>query len=143
MSAVLEPLWQPAYSDVSLGLSGEAKSILTYLVKIAPRCSEPASKQKESIIQEFYKLTNQWKEETRYLSSIFQISMHPAYQQIIGMGSDVVWLILRELNQRPAHWFWALKAITRTDPVPVQYRGNVEKMIEYWLRWGKEQGYAF
>ena len=142
MSAVLEPVRQPFDSDASLGLSKEAKAIIQRLLEIAPRYHEPASRQKENSVQEFYRLAAQWKEETKYVSSISQISMNAAYQQIIGMGPDVIPLIIKELKRKPAHWFWALKAITRFDPVPPQYKGNIEKMTEFWLKWGAEQGYV-
>ena len=141
-TVLVEPLYHPVDSDVSLALGKEAQAILNNLFKIANQYCEPASRQKLNINQEFYKLATQWKEDTRYLSSIFEISMHPGYQQIIGMGSEVLPLILAELKERPAHWFWALKSITRTDPVPMRYRGNIEKMSEFWLCWGREQGYV-
>jgi hypothetical protein len=67
--------------------------------------------------------------------------MHPAYQQIIGMGERVVPVLLRELERRPNHWFWALKAITRQDPVPDEARGDFDAMVGAWLRWGRTQGY--
>ena len=56
-------------------------------------------------------------EATAMFSSITEIAMHPAYQQIIGMGSIAIPFIMRELENRPAHWFWALKSITGEDPV--------------------------
>lgn len=62
--------------------------------------------------------------------------MHPAYQQIIGMGPDALPLILRDLADEPAPWFWALRAITGEDPVPEAERGDVDRMVEAWLSWG-------
>ena len=57
------------------------------------------------------------------------------------MGPDVVPLLIRDLAERPTHWFWALKAITGIDPVAPADRGNVRKMTKAWLNWGKEQGH--
>ncbi|OUL34352.1 hypothetical protein BV375_04700 [Nostoc sp. 106C] len=91
----------------------------------------------------FTALVNQWLEETRGMSSINQMSMHPAYQQIIGMGEVVIPLLLRELERKSGHWFWALKSITREDPVPPEYRGKVNKMIKAWLDWGRDRGYRW
>ncbi|MBW4601031.1 MAG: hypothetical protein KME29_15905 [Calothrix sp. FI2-JRJ7] len=34
----------------------------------------------------FTKLVNQWRQETRGMSSTDEMSMHPTYQNIIGMG---------------------------------------------------------
>jgi len=69
------------------------------------------------------------------------MSLHPAYQQIIGMGRSAIPLLLDELQQEPDHWFWALSAITGEDPVPLHMRGNVAGMTESWLKWGREHGW--
>ena len=42
--------------------------------------------------------------------------MHPAYQQIIGMGADAVPFILLEMEEHGGYWFWALSAITGQNP---------------------------
>src|SRR5258708_13199003 len=73
----------------------------------------------------FKRLAQQWKDDTKYSSSISRNSMHPAYQQIIGMGEPVVPVLLRELEQRPDHWFCALRTITGRDPVPPQPPGHI------------------
>jgi hypothetical protein len=67
--------------------------------------------------------------------------MHPAYQQIIGMGMEVVPLLLGELARELDHWFWALKAITGVDPVSPASRGKMREMAEAWFHWGRQQGY--
>jgi hypothetical protein len=64
----------------------------------------------------------------------------PAYQQIIRMGHVVVPLILKELKERPDHWFVALSAITGADPIRAGDRGRLEKMTSAWLDWGRERG---
>lgn len=101
----------------------------------------PASRQVETVADRFAGLASQWKAETAMMSSVCDFAMHPAYQRIIGLGHDAVPLLLRELALRPDHWFWALKVISNVDPVPPSDRGNVRKMTEAWLRWGREQGY--
>jgi mRNA interferase MazF len=75
----------------------------------------------------FIALVNQWITETHGVSSTNQMCMHTAYQQIIGMGEPVIPLLLRELEEKSGRWFWALKSISREDPVPPEYRGNTEK----------------
>ncbi|MEH2085507.1 hypothetical protein [Nostoc sp.] len=91
----------------------------------------------------FTSLVNQWREENRGVSSTNQMSMHPAYQQIIGMGKPVIPLLLRELEKKSGHWFWALKSISREDPVPPEYRGKVKEMTKAWLEWGRQRGYRW
>lgn len=143
MSHILEPLPKTFEFQGNLALSEEHKTILNWQANITESYYRPASRQDENIAQEFYKLVAQWKKEIQFLSSISEISMHPAYQKIIGMGSDAIPLILAELKRTPAHWFWALKAITRIDPIPVSHRGNIEKMTAFWLQWGMGQGHVF
>ena len=70
-----------------------------------------------SQVQErFARLASQWHAETAHLSSTSQMAMHPAYQEIIGMGWAAVPLILADLMQNRGHWFWALRAITGDKP---------------------------
>jgi len=88
----------------------------------------------------FRELVAQWKQGTRFLSSIHDMVSHPAYLQIIGMGKEAVPLLLDELRREPDHWFVALQAITGTDPIPPSACGDVENMTEAWLSWGEQHG---
>jgi transcriptional regulator with XRE-family HTH domain len=94
-------------------------------------------------VEEFHRLADSWREQTSHLSSVSAIAMHPAYQQIIGMGRAALPLILRELEREPNHWFWALNAITKFNPVKQEQRGNLKEMSKAWLEWGKAQGYKW
>jgi hypothetical protein len=87
----------------------------------------------------FRELADQWRRETAHLSLAIKKVVHPAYQRIIGLGPDAVPLILRELQRRPGHWFWALKAITGEDPA--QPEDTISQASQAWLRWGKERQY--
>ncbi len=68
------------------------------------------------------------------------MAMHPAYQQIIGMGDAALPFIFQELRRDPDHWFWALKAITGEDPVAASDRGQLDKMTTAWLDWAGRHG---
>lgn len=86
------------------------------------------------IAQRFQRLADQWHNETGHYSLMFKRAMHPAYQQIIGMGKDAIPLILNDLRVRPTgHWFWALGAITGEDPTLGQ--ADIDKAIQAWLKW--------
>jgi hypothetical protein len=89
----------------------------------------------------FADLTEQWRSETRLLSSTSDIAMHPAYQRTIGLGPQVIPLILAELQKQPDHWFWALKALTGENPVSVAERGRLPAMANAWLEWGRKNGW--
>lgn len=110
-------------------------------VEIAVTVSDRTAQ--ENLTSHFARLADRWRRETAMLSSVTQIAMHPAYQEIIGMGQDAVPLILRELEQRPDHWFWALRAITSADPILPEQRGKVDEMAAAWLTWEREQGYQW
>jgi hypothetical protein len=93
--------------------------------------------------QRFATLVARWKRERGPHSSSARLAEHPAYQQIIAMGPEVVPLLLRELERQPDHWFRALHVRTGADPVPVESRGKVVEMAAAWIRWGREQGYQW
>ena len=95
----------------------------------------------EEELNRFHSRAQQWKKETAHLSNVAKKALHPAYQEIIGMGKGVVPLLLAELKRDPDDWFWALQAITGASPVSPEHRGNLRAMTEDWLRWGAEQGY--
>jgi hypothetical protein len=91
--------------------------------------------------QQFLDLVTTWKRERGPYSSSARLAEHPAYQQIIGMGPEVVPWLLRELEREPDHWFRALHTLTGADPVPPASRGKIREMAEAWLRWGQDHGY--
>jgi hypothetical protein len=90
----------------------------------------------------FRALAGQWRRETMLLSSASKIASHPAYRRIIDMGDAAVPLILRDLKQNgPGHWFVALRKITGENPVKKSIAGDLKRMTEAWLAWGKKEGY--
>jgi len=90
----------------------------------------------------FAKLVREWKSFGRSTSLVRNLAVHPAYQKIIGMGKQAIPLILNELQKERDHWFWALEAISRQDPVPEESKGDIEEMTRIWLQWGRERGYV-
>jgi hypothetical protein len=93
--------------------------------------------------ERFQQLASVWRKEVAPLSSVTAMSQHPAYQEIIALGPDVVPILLRELEQRPDHWFVALHELTGAAPVPPEDRGKLDRMAAAWLRWAKEHGYPW
>ncbi len=88
--------------------------------------------------ERFSRLSKEWYEKSRFMSSTTEMCMLKSYQKIIGMGWNAVPLILEELKVRPAHWSWALQAITDENPVPKEYYGKVKKVAQCWVDWGKQ-----
>src|SRR5438067_1756709 len=95
----------------------------------------------ETLEQCFRRLEAAWLAAVGYSSSSTALRSDPAFQEIISLGEAVVPLMLQDLKERPRHWVWALPRITGVDPVPAADRGNIGKMTEAWLRWGREHGY--
>jgi hypothetical protein len=93
------------------------------------------------IQKRFRRLAEDWREKSRYLSNTAQMAMLPSYQRIIGMGLAVVPLLLEELRREPDQWFWALEAITEEKPVPPDAAGDVPRMAQAWIEWGKQHGF--
>jgi hypothetical protein len=101
------------------------------------------SRKRQNVLEkEFKDLADRWKTERRASSSTASLAMHPAYQKIIGMGQGAVPFILADLQRGVDHWFWALRAITRENPVSPENRGNLQAMAAAWLEWGRKNGYV-
>jgi hypothetical protein len=95
----------------------------------------------EPVVTKFARLVSEWENGRPKGANVSSMSMHRAYQHIIGMGVAAVPLILAELSKKSGHWFWALHAITGENPVPHEAEGKIKLMTEAWLKWGKEAGY--
>ena len=87
---------------------------------------------------EFIRLSEEWRHDTGKLSMLHKIVLHPAYQQIIGMGEKALPYIFKELNTRGGHWIWALSAITGNYDV-VKPECTFREARQAWLQWGKDR----
>ncbi len=124
----------------SAGASSDSDVLLGEWRKAEEHYRYPVTRRPLSRTEKFHSLAEAWQRDVRLTSSLTEMILHPAYQRIIGMGFEALPFLLRELERKPDHWFWALTAITGADPVPPEDRGKLRKMAEAWLRWGKEQG---
>ena len=98
----------------------------------------PANKTELEV--KFKELAKKWKAETSGFSSVGSMVMHPAYLEIISHGEEMIPYILKDLQEKPSHWFIALKTLARTSPVKPEDAGNIKKMTEAWLAWGRANG---
>lgn len=128
-----------SYSDTGVG--PDAQLVKRHLEQLLADYYKPISRQWATPAFRFATLRQEWEDDTAISSSITEISMHPAYQQIIGMGPIAIPFILLAMQERQNHWFWALKSITGEDPVPAKSRGKIIEMTQAWLFWGHEQKY--
>jgi len=67
-----------------------------------------------------------------------QITGHPAYFEIVGLGPPAVPLILERLKKSTRPWFQALAAMTREDPA-AEAESHSEA-ARAWLEWGRRRG---
>ena len=131
----------PSFWSVFASAQGEEASLITdYVNDLYKHYTSPLS-QPGSILRRFKNLSRTWQEETMLSSSLQEVALHPAYQEIIGMGEKAIPLILEELKYKPGHWFWALRSITGENPVPPENQGNFPAMTENWVEWGVKNGY--
>lgn len=136
--------YPPNYSNIEMvdtAVCSESEKMREEYASMIKHYFLPISTQHANPETRFLTLKTQWEADTAILSSVTEIALHPAYQQIIGMGHTAIRLILLEMRKKPGHWFWALKSITGEDPVLPEQRGRMKEMTQAWLRWGREKNY--
>lgn len=98
----------------------------------------------QPLAERFREQADKWNRETAHLSSPTQRIMHPSYQAILGMArddpSEIIRLLLRDLQQHRREWFWALSYLTKENPIDRKDAGNMDKMIKAWVDWGNRRG---
>lgn len=113
-----------------------------------PRYDIKELKNQSQVQVRFSELAKQWQEETIDYSSLNEILKHKAYLAIIALGRPAIHLILNELERSPHFWFTALESILiasneEANPVDEADYGNLRKMTDAWLSWGKEKRYLY
>ena len=89
----------------------------------------------------FEQLADEWEDATWAHSFVERKILDRAYQRIMGMGPDVVPLILERLRDRgPDHWFWALEIITGENPA--SDAASMQEATDAWLAWGRRNGFV-
>ncbi len=102
----------------------------------------PQAPPKETVEQRVRRLLATWREETGFLSSSTALIAHPAYRELIALGTDALPFLFGDMAQTlDGHLSSALVAITGAQPVPPEEGGNIRKVAERWLAWGREHGY--
>ena len=134
----LGPVEPGILMDLSFGMGKEAGVIFDKIRRLYEHAAPAYSTR--TLEARFNDLAATWTKDTQIMSSIAQMALHPAYQEIIGMGPEAVPFIIERLKLEPDHWFWALRSITGIDPVKAEARGNFAMMREAWLNWAQENG---
>lgn len=130
----------PTHDHLSKGFGEEALMVEKEFTNAADHYVEPITR--IQILKKFDILAETWKYNNTFVSSVPDMVLQKTYQEIIGMGPQILPLIFEELKNRPNFWFWALSSITGENPVKLEDRGRIEKMRDAWLNWGVEHGYV-
>ena len=118
-------------------IPGEIREVIV-LIEEPSDSSIQDREQGSDFQQRFARLVAEWKVGRGHSSKLKDLAMHPAYQQIIGMGERAVPLLIEEMKERPDQWDWALRAITGNDPVPRESWGKLKDIAAAWVAWGRE-----
>ncbi|MCB9385971.1 MAG: hypothetical protein H6509_15280 [Bryobacterales bacterium] len=102
-----------------------------------------ASEQPE-FIAKLHEHAERWGAETKHISSPSLTMEHPSYQAVLGMAQDdkkqVIRFLLSDMQKNERPWFWALSYLTGDNPIKREDAGQLDKMIESWVRWSKKEG---
>lgn len=93
-------------------------------------------------------LIERWRSEVKYMSSLSDMVSHEAYKAISSKDRRAIPILLNELRDRPHFWFDALQKLVKNNlnivvnPVKKADRGNLPRMTDAWLKWGKRNGFC-
>ena len=94
----------------------------------------------------FNELALRWHQEVGGQSSPSRVIGNSAYLAIVAMSRSAIPFILRDLRVKGGYWYPALRAINEAlgqpSPfIPATDRGNVPRMTQIWLDWGRRNGF--
>ena len=116
---------KPTYADMNLQVKAE---------RVGFSASDVDLHLESSIAKEFQSRCQKWKHDTKAISSVSEIVMHPEYQWIMAKGERALPLILRDLQQNGGAWFHALYYIHGRDEAAGAK--TVGDATAAWIEWG-------
>jgi adenine-specific DNA-methyltransferase len=94
-----------------------------------------------SIPETFTRLARQCRRETAVLSNPRQIAAHPAYQQIIRLGTAAIPFIMEAMKIDGALWLQAMSAISGDKPNGLRRSDDIASAIEQWSVLARGRGW--
>jgi hypothetical protein len=88
-----------------------------------------------NIENKFKQLHNQWKEETKYFSSVQEITENKNFKEIVNLGKKVIPFIIEQLKIEQSFLTVALKQIINEDPVKENHYGIPQAITNDWIEW--------
>jgi hypothetical protein len=101
--------------------------------------SPTSMEESASTFTRFQHYVEEWREQTRFMSSSDGLVSNINYQKIVGLGWPVVPFLLRDLRESKGFWFVALQTITGITPFDSRDAGNSKRMVAAWLAWGSKK----
>ena len=98
----------------------------------------------KTLKDEFTRLVDLWRAETRGISNINHIREHEAHSQLRGLGPEAVPLALERLRSGQGQILMSmlLRSLTGVNPkIDPKDRGRTKVITGWWLEWGLEQGH--
>ena len=95
----------------------------------------------QNLEEAFNQLAERWERETALHSNPDLIMAHPAFQQIVDIGTEALPFIFRRMERGIGHWYHPLEVMVNENPVPEEFKGDVERTDSAWLEWGRNKGY--
>lgn len=96
---------------------------------------------RETVAERFHRLAAEWSKEVQNVSSLTAMAAHPKYRQIVDLRWDVVPFLLIDLQRNKRFWLPALHEITGIQPFDPSDAGNSKRMMDAWIKWGKNKRY--
>jgi len=140
-TAIQNTAQEPAQSTIATPIFFGEQSAIAVGSEPTITIAECNTETDQELEMNFNRLSKKWKAETSGYYSVASMVMHPAYLEIISHGEKMIPFILKDLQQKPSHWFIALKTLAKNySPVKPEDAGNIKKMTEAWLAWGRANG---
>ena len=123
----------------SVGSDYRRETVIT-TVRVGVLSDLPAMNSSPDFVAErFGQLSRRWREEIALMSSPEDMYSVATYLQLVKLGRAAIPWILLTLQSEGGHWFHLLKVLSEDDPVLHSERGNIQKMRERWLEWGRKR----
>lgn len=88
----------------------------------------------QALREKFNRLAAEWRADTDHHSAVPIVYLHDSYQDILGMGPQVLCLILEDLRATEARWLWALRHIAGRDVA--DGCESYADAVAAWIEWG-------
>jgi hypothetical protein len=85
----------------------------------------------------FEELKKEWVDATGFLSNMNAINQHPAVNEFIAAGIEILPWIIEDMRTPECFtfWYYVLCQITHCDPVPFHHLQHIQIINEDWIQW--------